>query len=179
MSDQLKNRDEISIRLATVPDALMLARLRYVFRSSISPACESEEEFVKRCSLWMQRRLQENNPWKCWIAEQGDTIIGNIWMQLLEKIPNPVIEPEYLAYITNFYVHEESRGQGIGSRLLSIALDWSKSQDVQAVILWPTEESRSLYLRHGFAVRDNLLELMLAESEDVNQSGKTNRDERR
>jgi hypothetical protein len=29
---------------------------------------------------------------------------------------------------------------------------------VDATILWPTPASRTLYLRHGFAVRDDLLE---------------------
>ena len=88
--------------------------------------------------------------------------MGHLWLQLIEKIPNPIVEPEQHAYITNFYVREEARGCGIGARLLEAALAWSKAQDVQAVILWPTEQSRSLYLRHGFAVRDDLLELLLA-----------------
>ena len=165
MIDWPENRDnvEITIRLAMASDALWLARFRYVFRANLDPACESEEEFVQRCSLWMQARLREGSLWRCWIAQRGDTPVGHVWVQLIEKIPNPVIEPEYHAYVTNFYVCEEARGQGIGSKLLSAALDWIKAQDVQAIILWPTPQSRSLYLRHGFAVREDLLELMLAD----------------
>jgi len=169
MNVQFENQDnvKITIRLATVSDAPTLARLRYIFRSSLSPVCETEEEFVERCSLWMQARLQENTLWRCWIAERADKPLGHLWLQLIEKVPNPIVEPEHHAYLTNFYVCEEERGRGIGSLLLSAALDWSKSQDVQAVILWPTEESRSLYLRHGFAVRADLLELMMAEKESA------------
>lgn len=169
MSDQSENQDSVKIilRLATISDALTLAKFRYRFRSSISPVCETEEEFVERCSLWMQARLQEETLWRCWIAERADKPVGHLWLQLIEKVPNPVVEPEYHAYLTNFYVREEERGRGIGSMLLSAALDWSKSQDVQAVILWPTEESRSLYLRHGFAVREDLLELMMGEKEST------------
>ena len=169
MSEQCENQDDfkIIIRLATAPDALMLARLRYAFRSSLSPACESEEEFVERCRLWMQKHLGEDNRWRCWIAERDRRPVGNIWVQLIEKVPNPIVEPEHHAYVTNFYVREEERGKGIGSKLLAAALDWSKSQDVQAVILWPTEESRSLYLRHGFAVRADLLELMMTETKEA------------
>jgi GNAT superfamily N-acetyltransferase len=155
---------ELTIRLATASDAAMLARSRYAFRSSLSPARESESEFVRRCGPWMQERLKEGSLWRCWVAEQGHTPVGHIWMQLLEKIPNPVAEPEYHAYITNFYVRQEARGKGIGSRMLSAALEWAKAQGVEAVILWPTIESRSLYLRHGFAVRGDLLEKIMTEA---------------
>jgi len=167
MSDPFKSRDEVkvSIRLATPSDALALARSRYSFRSSLGIPCEEEESFVERCCLWMQSRLGEQGSWRCWVAEREHAIVGNLWMHLIEKIPNPVIEPEHHAYVTNFYVREEERGRGIGSKLLEAALEWAKAQDVHAVILWPTQQSRPLYERHGFAVRDDLLELIIAGEE--------------
>jgi len=84
-----------------------------------------------------------------------------LWLQLVEKIPNPRSEPEHHAYITNFFIQEFTRGRGIGSRLLSTAIAWCEARDVHAVILWPTERSRSLYERSGFAVRDDLMELLI------------------
>ena len=158
----IQGRVKVSIRLATASDADLLARFRYAFRSSLDSASESEEEFVRRCSLWMQERLRGDSCWRCWIAEQDQTPVGNLWMQLIEKIPNPTVEPEYHAYVTNFYVQQEARGKGIGALLLTAALDWGKSRNVHAAILWPTQQSRSLYERHGFGVRADLLELMMA-----------------
>lgn len=164
MTDQFHQQDgvEILIRPATASDALLLARFRYAFRSSLSRTNESEDEFVQRCSRWMQQRLEPGSLWRCWIAEQNHMPAGHLWVQLIEKIPNPTDEPEVHAYITNFYVQEAARSQGIGSKLLVTALEWLQSQHVDAVILWPTPASRSLYLRHGFAVRDDLLERILA-----------------
>jgi GNAT superfamily N-acetyltransferase len=163
MNNLFDNRGDanISIRPATTSDALTLARFRYDFRSSLNLTRENEEEFVRRSRLWMEERLRENSPWKCWIAEQGNNVAGNLWVQLIEKIPNPTTEPEHHAYVTNFYVSEGARGRGIGSMLLATALEWAKTQDVQAIILWPTERSRPLYLRHGFAVPTDLLELTI------------------
>ena len=167
MNDQPMNQYEVkfSIRLATESDALLLARFRYLFRSSLNPPRENEQEFVRRCSAWMQERLREDNRWRCWMAEQNHKPVGNLWIQLIEKIPNPIAEPEYHAYVTNFYVKEEARDRGIGSMLLSAAIEWCKAQEVQAVILWPTEQSRPLYVRHGFAVQEDLLGLLLVEEE--------------
>jgi GNAT superfamily N-acetyltransferase len=153
----------INIRPATASDAAALAKLRYEFRSGDRATSEGESEFVERCRVWMEERLGEGGAWRCWVAERGREPVGAIWTQLVEKIPNPSPEPERHAYVTNFYVREGERGRGTGSLLLSAALDWCRECETHAVILWPTERSRPLYLRHGFAVREDLLELLIAE----------------
>jgi GNAT superfamily N-acetyltransferase len=153
----------INIRLAAESDAPALAELRYEFRSSVGVVSERESEFVGRCRRWMEGRLRERGPWRCWVAERGHGLVGNLWVQLIEKIPNPLPEPERHAYITNFYVREGEWGRGTGSRLLSAVLGWCREADVHAVILWPTERSRALYLRHGFSVREDLLEFIVGE----------------
>src|ERR1044072_8905446 len=168
MINQFENQEvgKPLIRIATVMDAPALARARYDFRAPLNPVSENQDRFIERCQQWMEERLRENSLWRCWVAEQGDTLVGNLWMQLIEKIPNPVVEAEYHAYITNVYVSEAVRGQGIGSSLLATAIDWVKTQDIHAVILWTTEKSRPLYARQGFAVRDDLLELITKESHE-------------
>jgi GNAT superfamily N-acetyltransferase len=112
----------------------------------------------------MAEQLKDGSAWRCWVAERDHELIACVWIQLIEKIPNPRAEPEEHAYLTNFYVQEAARGSGIGSQLLSAAITWCKARDVHAVILWPTERSRSLYARHGFAVRDDLMELVVTDS---------------
>jgi GNAT superfamily N-acetyltransferase len=148
------------IRLATPSDAYPLAQLRYSLRASTGRATEPEEDFVGRCAEWMRRHLQ-SDLWQCWVAEVNDQLIGAIWVQLVEKIPNPRSEAEHHGYITNFYIAPEARGAGIGSQMLRAALDWCRARDVHAVILWPTDRSRSLYERHGFTVRDDIMELII------------------
>jgi|ERR1051325_3151235 GNAT superfamily N-acetyltransferase len=151
---------QYSIRFAQPTDAAALARLRYALRASMGRATEPETEFIERCSTWMHQHLQ-SEAWHCWVAESSGQLIGAVWLQVVEKIPNPRNEAEHHAYITNFYVQEKTRGSGIGSQLLRGALDWCQAQEVHAVILWPTERSRSLYERFGFAVRDDIMELIV------------------
>jgi GNAT superfamily N-acetyltransferase len=151
----------VNIRLAAESDAAALAGLRYEFRSSVGVVSERESEFVGRCRRWMSERLREGGAWRCWVAEREGELVGNLWAQLVEKIPNPSVEPERHAYLTNFYVREGERGRGTGSLLLAAALGWCREKEAHAAILWPTERSRPLYLRHGFAVREDLLELLL------------------
>jgi GNAT superfamily N-acetyltransferase len=105
----------------------------------------------------MAERLA-GSAWCCWVAEDRATIVGTVWLGLFEKVPNPVAEPETHGYVSNLYVQPERRGRGTGGALLAAAMQESDARRCDAVILWPTPESRSLYERYGFAVRDDLME---------------------
>jgi GNAT superfamily N-acetyltransferase len=151
----------MDIRTATQNDAFNLAHLRFDFRTRNVPGDEAREEFLARCEAWMRQRLLDDGLWRCWIAEEDGIPVGNIWLNMIEKIPNPAPETECHAYITNFYVLGEMRGKGVGSQLLDTALEWCRERRVHAAILWPSDRSRPLYERNGFAVRDDLMELIV------------------
>lgn len=156
-----------SIRLATLTDALALARLRFEFRAALNEAVETEDIFLARAVPWMAGRLGEATNWRCWVAEDGGTIVGHLWLQLIEKIPNPAAELEWHGYITNVFVHPEARGAGIGAELIEAALRLCREKGVDSVILWPTARSRTLYARHGFAVRDDIMEAILDDGRNL------------
>lgn len=147
-------------RRARSADAPVLAQLRYAFRCELGAPVEAEPVFVARCTGWMLERLgDKDGRWLCWVAEEAGTIVGNLWLQRLEKLPNPVAEPEEHAYVTNVYVVPERRDARIGALLLEAALAWCRRSDVDAVLLWPSTRSRSFYARYGFGVRDDLFAL--------------------
>ena len=147
------------IRPATVADADILARLRYEFRASFGEVAEAEADFLPRCQRWISDRLNTGSSWNAWLAESGGSPVGTVWLQWIEKIPNPVAELEWHGYITNLYVRENFRGGQLGTALLQAALMACRTRGVDAVILWPTPKSRTLYQRHGFLVRDDLMQL--------------------
>jgi GNAT superfamily N-acetyltransferase len=144
-----------TIRPATPADARHLAELRHEFRSPRAANTESREEFLGRCTAWMQAHLATDR-WFCWVAVRDERIVGHVWLNLIEKIPNPVAEAEWHGYITNMYVQEASRG-GVGGALMDAALAFCARREVDSIILWPTERSRSLYRRKGFAVSDAIM----------------------
>lgn len=147
----------LALRPAVPADAAALARLRFAFRADLKPPAEAESEFLARCTGWMALRLTPQSPWRCWVAGEVEPV-GTVWLQLLEKLPNPVAEPEWHGYVSSLFVRPDARGAGLGSRLLAAALAECDRRGCDAVVLWPTPRSRSLYLRHGFALREDLLE---------------------
>jgi len=150
-----------NVRTATPADAALLAKLRFDLRASLHDLREDEAVFVERCTRWMRERLSQRSPWRCWIAEHERAVAGAVWVQLIEKIPNPIAAPECYVYLTNFYVQPEHRNHGIGSQLLREALSWSRRNNAELVLLWPTERSKTLYERHGFVYADDFMELVL------------------
>jgi len=159
MAPAVPTADTATIRRATRDDAVALARLRHAFRCELGTPVEPEADFVARCEAWMAARLAGDGRWLCWVAEEGGAIVGNLWLQRLEKLPNPVAEPEEHAYVTNVYVVPARRDGGVGALLLDAALAWCRDNAVDAVLLWPSERSRAFYERHGFATRDDLFAL--------------------
>ena len=149
------------IRPATAQDADVLAELRWEFRSAKTAPTETHDAFVQRCAVWMRDELARG-AWRAWVAvdNPNSRIIGQLWLQLVSKLPNPAEERERHAYISNVYVTPGARG-GVGSRLLQTAIDWTSAHDVDRIVLWPTARSRTLYQRHGFTVSGNVLELRL------------------
>lgn len=141
--------------------------MRYEFRATLNEPVEGIEDFVARCAPWMAKRLESESPWRCWVAERDGALAGHLWLQLIEKVPNPVPEREQHGYITNAYVRPAFRGAGTGAALLGAALAYCREAGVDSVILWPTERSQGLYARHGFGFPQDLMEAVLDPGRDL------------
>lgn len=150
----------VRIRVARSSDCSALAELRYRFRAEAGSATEIQSRFVHRCASWMRKRFcAGSGPWRCWVLDDGTQLLGHVCVQLFEKLPNPIEdEPELHAYLTNFYVIPDMRRKGFGKKLLDKALSWCRAQGTDAIILWATPESRSLYRRCGFGKAVGVLE---------------------
>jgi len=108
----------------------------------------------------MHKRFESrSSAWRCWVADDSTQLLGHVCVQLFEKMPNPVRESELHAYLTNLYIVPEKRDHGLGKRLLEKALSWSRGKGVDAIILWASPQSRSLYRRCGLRESPDIFEL--------------------
>ena len=148
---------KVTIRSAAVDDASALANLRWEFRAGRDRAVESEQAFVERCRDWMTRELT-GSAWRAWVAIENDRIVGQVWLQQIQKLPNPIGERERHGYLSNLYVQPAARGS-VGTALLEAALAWARANGIDRVVLWPSARSVTLYSRHGFARNAEVMEL--------------------
>jgi N-acetylglutamate synthase-like GNAT family acetyltransferase len=155
----MNTRTQTQVRRATTDDVSALALLRYEFRSRRKTPIEGAAEFVPRCTEWMRSRIADETRWRVWTLVDRGTIVGNIWLQIVEKLPNPNVERERHGYVTNFFVRPEYRNTGAGSRLLDALLGECRGLEIDSVFLWPSDRSRPLYERHGFMTPSTMLVL--------------------
>lgn len=150
------------VRRAVPGDAPALALLRWEFRAELGQAREPFEEFVGRAAPWIADRLAGGSAWRAWIAvAPGGEPAGCLWLQLVEKVPNPGEEEELHGYLTAAYVRPAWRGGGTGGALLAAALEACRAAGVDTAFLWPTSRSRTLYERFGFRPPADMLALQL------------------
>jgi GNAT superfamily N-acetyltransferase len=69
--------------------------------------------------------------WRAWTAHQSGRIIGQVWVNLIQKVPNPIGERERHLYLSNLYVQPSARG-GVGTALLETALEWARANGVDS-----------------------------------------------
>jgi GNAT superfamily N-acetyltransferase len=106
----------------------------------------------------MVERLVPDSRWRCWVAIAEGRLVGTVWLQLVEKIPNPMEETELHAYVSSVYVVPRMRNRGVGTALLRACLSECGALGTDAVFLWSNPDSRRLYQRHGFTAGQDLLE---------------------
>lgn len=143
---------------------MQLAELRWDFRMEGGdelPAV-SKSEFVEACLLFLKRGL-ESGYYAHWLAEEGDEIVSHVFIHKIDMIPRPCKIHDQFGYITNNYTKPAYRNRGVAPELMRRALDWAKDEDLELLIVYPSERAVSFYQRAGFYPENDVMELRLRE----------------
>ncbi len=148
--------------MAREDDLTELASMRWDFRTEEEPAPVgmSRETFVAACQEFLRRGLHDGR-WTYWVAEREGQIIAHIYVQRIAKVPKPSRLDDAFGYVTNVYTRPAYRGQGIGTALMERVQTWACEQDLELLIVWPSETSVSFYQRAGFTADNDILECLL------------------
>lgn len=141
------------IRAARIADADGLADLRWAFRIEAgTPASLEREAFATEMRGFVDDALASGSDWRVWVAESEGRLVGCVWLRFVERVPHPNLArgARPIAYLTNMYVQAELRDAGLGRRLLDDALDAARADEVDGIVLWPSDRSRPFYERAGF-----------------------------
>jgi ribosomal protein S18 acetylase RimI-like enzyme len=90
---------------------------------------------------------------RLWIAERGERIVGCVAIVSAAPDESNVDEAVDVAQLRWFLVRPDSRGAGIGRRLLNEAVHFSKAAGYGSIVLWTVsalEAAAHLYRSAGF-----------------------------
>jgi hypothetical protein len=86
-------------------------------------------------------------------------IVGPHLRAAIREIPNPVSEPRVSCLRHELLCCSRDPRPRFRQKLLNRALSWCRRRRVDAVILWPTAGSKSLYRHCGLVEPMNIIEL--------------------
>jgi GNAT superfamily N-acetyltransferase len=143
---------EPAIRAATPDDVDALARLRWHLYLEQEPGITEPFETYRDRFLDFAAWALDRDDWRGWVADGGDGVVGNAWLQTVPRVPAPGRrDPSPMGYLTNMYVTPELRGSGLGGRLLDTILDHCRAEGYELVLTFPADAAYGFYERAGFA----------------------------
>jgi len=110
--------------------------------------------FEENLAAWFAREWPRRI---MWLAEEQRRPAGMLNLAIYERMPKPGRALSRWGYLGNAFVLAEHRNRGIGSQLVSAALDYADRNGFARVVLSPTERSIPLYERTGFGPADALI----------------------
>jgi GNAT superfamily N-acetyltransferase len=149
-------------RLAQEADLPTLAANRWRLRTEEegAPAGVDQDAFLRHCEGFLRAALDDGR-WALWVAEDEGRIVANAFVQVVAKVPRPGRFDDAIGYLTNVYVEPGERGRGLGAELLRRVVAWARDRDLELLIVWPSEHSRTLYAREGFRAQSEIMEQVL------------------
>ena len=151
-------------RLAVEQDFPRLAQMRWDFRSVDKPAEGTlpKADFISAFIDFL-RQAQANGKWTFWIAEEDGLIIAQAFVERIQKVPTPWLILREIGYVTNVFTYPAYRRQGTGARLMEHLQEWARQQNLEMLILWPSQRAVPFYERCGFTHPSRLMEYQLRE----------------
>ena len=141
------------IRRAEYADLAAIVQLRREWTREEDgdiPAPDFEENLTAWFGREWSRRIM-------WLAEEGGRPVGMMNLAIYERMPRPGRALSRWGYLGNVFVLAAYRNRGIGSQLVSAALNYADRNGFVRVVLSPTERSVPLYERAGFGPADALM----------------------
>jgi GNAT superfamily N-acetyltransferase len=162
----------VNCRVATLDDVPTLAAMRWAFRAEGNEVpIESEPVFTRRYDRFVRDALTSGH-WTYWVAESdGGELVAHMAVLVVQSIPRPSRPRDQWGYLTDCYTRPEFRNQGVGQQLLARVRAWAEAQDLEMLLVWPSDRSESFYARAGFARGDEIRVLHLRDYDAAAPAG--------
>lgn len=140
----------VETRLATEADAELIAEhRRRMFAEMGLDDPERLREIAEAFLPWVTDRLRDGR-YLGWLAEEEGAVVGGGGMWLMDFPPHWHDPQPLRAYLLNFYVAPEFRGQGLAYGLLKAAVEEARRRGIRVVSLHASNAGRPIYEKFGF-----------------------------
>lgn len=142
---------QVTVAIADGYDVDSLADLRASWNAGVDTT--ADPFFRAEFRTWFEAEQAHR---QFWLAFCDGEPVGMVNLLIFDRMPASFGPSGGWAYLGNMFVRESFRNDGVGAQLLATVLGWADNQQLERVVLNPSERSVAFYERHGF-VDDNRL----------------------
>jgi len=146
-------------RLATSNDYAAIADLRWRLQTDDAVDDAARLAFVDG---FLANELHTDDLFH-FVAEDQGRVIGAMSVRKVWKVPAPGRPEAAWGYLTNSYVLPDYRNGGAGSALLKFIENWARGEQLELLVVWPSDRAYPFYRRAGFAKYEDPLVLKLGD----------------
>ena len=148
----------MEFRLAIEQDISQLCHLRWQQKvvEELETPLHDEETYHEVFNHYLVENL--NQTVFVWVGTEVGRIVATAYITKVRKLPKPGKYISFLGYVSSVYTDEKLRNQKIGSQLFECVTEWSKSNEIELLFLWPSEKSGHFYERLGFKAENEIIE---------------------
>jgi len=145
-------------RLATAADAELIGdQRRRMFLDSVPTDDAQMGKMIARFVPWVQAKLEDGSYVGWLTAAEDGRVVAGAGMWLMEFPPHWMHEEPVRAYLLNFYVDPEFRGQGLAYSLLKTVVEETRRRGIKVVSLHASVFGKPLYERNGFELSNEMI----------------------
>jgi GNAT superfamily N-acetyltransferase len=105
---------------------------------------------------WVRAKLEDGS-YVGWLTSKEGRVVAGAGMWLMDFPPHWMHEEPVRAYLLNFYVDQEFRGQGLAHALLKTAVAETRRRGIKVVSLHASKFGKPLYERNGFEASNEMM----------------------
>ncbi len=139
-------------RIATQADLPQVADLRWRLRVDDAPVSDRGAydrfvaDFIRICAEeWRPEEMVH------WIAADGKHVLAVMSIAIIRKLPSPENLRGRWGYVSNSYVLPHARNAGVGQNLLTAIDAWARAEDLELLLVWPSERAYPSMSGRAFA----------------------------
>jgi ribosomal protein S18 acetylase RimI-like enzyme len=144
-------------RLATVADAELIGEQRQRMFVDSGQADDARMEVViAKFVPWVKTKLEDGS-YVGWLTSEGGRVVAGAGLWLMDFPPHWMDAEPVRAYLLNFYVDPEFRGNGLAHALLKTTVAEAKRRGIKVVSLHASKYGKPLYERNGFELSNEMM----------------------
>ena len=155
--------DTFQIRRATVKDADIISWHRARMFQDMGDVAGDAFEILRAQARTRLEQWIDNGNYIGWLAtpvDEPETIVAGAGVQFQPILPRPLdvstIGEGRQGTIVNVFTEPQWRQRGIAGLLIKEIIIWSKTEQIDRLVLHASKEGRSIYERSGFIASNEM-----------------------